>query len=197
MPALLSRNYFITNLKISHSTRISLKFVVNTQFLISMSAFADPRWQEVSSVVDFGIRTANCWIFQIKPCKISHCKPSKNCRLHYFFFSSSFSCTTLKMFTALKQWSVGAGCRQRSPHQSCTFIILSLSFTGASWAGEEIPGESYPIITLLLQSLLHFQVLWANTQLLKQQPKTCHYVLLPRICCWFCPSQVYFPKQTR
>lgn len=86
MPALLSRNYFITNLKISHSTRISLKFVVNTQFLISMSAFADPRWQEVSSVVDFGIRTANCWIFQIKPCKISHCKPSKNCRLHYFFF---------------------------------------------------------------------------------------------------------------
>lgn len=63
------------------------------------------------------------------------------------------------------------GCRQCSPHQSCTFIILSLSFTGASWAGEAIPGESYPIITLLLQSLLHFQVLWVNTQLLSSNPK--------------------------
>jgi len=60
MPTLLSRNGFITNLKISHSTCISLKFVVKTQFSISVSAFADPKWQEVSSVVDLGIRIANC-----------------------------------------------------------------------------------------------------------------------------------------
>lgn len=58
---LLSKNCFITNLKISHSTCIiSLKVIVKTQFSIPVSAFADPKRQEVLSVVDLGIRIANC-----------------------------------------------------------------------------------------------------------------------------------------
>lgn len=77
-------------------------------------------WPQMArGIVSCGFGDQDCKLldFQIKPCEISHCKPSENCWLHYysFFSSSSSSFTTLKMFTALKQWSVGAGVQAVQP----------------------------------------------------------------------------------
>lgn len=164
MPTLPSSNCFITNLKISHSTCISLKFIVKTQLFISVSAFADPKRQEVLSVVDLEIRIANCLLnllnFQIKPYDFNHCKPSKKSQPSFCPFFS-----TWKVFTALKQRGIGV---DNTPHTcfalSYFFPVLSLILTGASWTGEEIPGESYPAHHNPFGSaLLHFQVLQVNT----------------------------------
>lgn len=108
MPTLLSRNYFITNLKTSHSTRISLKFIVNTQFFNIHVCFCWP--QMARGIVSCGFWDQDCKLldFQIKPCETNHCKPSKN---GWLFFSFLF----LKMFTALKQRGIGAGVRMVQP----------------------------------------------------------------------------------
>lgn len=85
MPTLLSRNYFITNLKTSHSTRISLKFIVNTQFFNIHVCFCWP--QMARGIVSCGFWDQDCKLldFQIKPCETNHCKPSKSCWLFFFF----------------------------------------------------------------------------------------------------------------
>lgn len=174
MPTLLSRNYFITNLKTSHSTRISLKFIVNTQFFNIHVCFCWP--QMARGIVSCGFWDQDCKLldFQIKPCETNHCKPSKSCWL-FFFFSFLENVHGIETTRHRSRGADGAALTGCGRSSSC------LSFTGASWTGEEVPGGSCPITTLLLQSLLHFQVLWVNTQLLKQQPKTYRYVLLPRV----------------
>lgn len=86
MPTLLRRNYFITNLKTSHSTRVSLKFIVNTQFFNIRACFCWP--QMARGIVSCGFGDQDCKLldFQIKPCETNHCKPRKSC----WFFSFSF-----------------------------------------------------------------------------------------------------------
>lgn len=107
MPTLLRRNYFITNLKTSHSTRVSLKFIINTQFFNIRACFCWP--QMARGIVSCGFGGQDCKLldFQIKLCETNHCKPSKSCWFFPFLF--------LQMFTALKQGGVGAGVRMVQP----------------------------------------------------------------------------------
>ncbi|TFK12405.1 N-acetylated-alpha-linked acidic dipeptidase-like protein [Platysternon megacephalum] len=53
LPVSCSRNCFITNLKIFHSTHISLKFVFNTQFVIYTTTLTNSKWQQVTSTCFF------------------------------------------------------------------------------------------------------------------------------------------------
>lgn len=118
--------------------------------------------------------------FQTKPCEINHCKPSKKCQPFFFFLFLLHNLENVHSIETTRHRSRGADDTPCTCFElSYFFLILSLTLTRQERRFQVNPAP--PITTPLVRPLLDFQVLRANTQLLKQQSKICQCVLLPRI----------------